>query len=100
MPKLRFTNKAVEDLSSIWNYTFDKWSEKQADTYYSMLIDICNDIADTPHLGRLYDRVSNDTYGILAGRHIIFYRLHPDNFVEIIRILHCSMDLKDRFEER
>lgn len=27
------TNKAVEDLSSIWEYTFDTWSERQADKY-------------------------------------------------------------------
>jgi len=29
MTRFRFTNKAVEDLSAIWNYTFDTWSEKQ-----------------------------------------------------------------------
>ncbi len=29
------TNKAVDDLSSIWNYTFDFWSEQQADIYYN-----------------------------------------------------------------
>lgn len=28
------TNKAVEDLSSIWNYTAEEWSEVQADRYY------------------------------------------------------------------
>lgn len=38
MAKYRFTNKAVEDLASIWNYTFDNWSERQADLYYEMLI--------------------------------------------------------------
>ena len=29
MPKkgIKFTNKAVEDLSSIWNYTCETWSE-------------------------------------------------------------------------
>lgn len=38
MAKVRFTNKAVEDLSEIWNYTFDKWSESQADIYYTSLV--------------------------------------------------------------
>ena len=33
-----FTNKAVNDLSDIWNYTRDSWSEKQADKYYTMLL--------------------------------------------------------------
>lgn len=33
MDEIRFTRKAVEDLSDIWNYTADMWSERQADTY-------------------------------------------------------------------
>lgn len=31
MAKYLLTNKAAEDLSGIWNYTFEAWSEKQAD---------------------------------------------------------------------
>ena len=42
MPKVRYSNKAVEDLSSIWDYTFIQWSENQADEYYAMLISACN----------------------------------------------------------
>ncbi len=34
MAKYTLTNKAVKDLSEIWNYTFDQWSERQADFYY------------------------------------------------------------------
>ena len=37
MPNYHLTNKAVADLSAIWNYTYDYWSEKQADNYYNML---------------------------------------------------------------
>lgn len=40
MAKLRFTNKAVEDLTSIWNYTFKTWSERQADEYYVWLVEM------------------------------------------------------------
>ena len=29
------TTKAIEDLSIIWNYTWEVWSEKQADKYQS-----------------------------------------------------------------
>ena len=46
-----FTNKAVEDLSEIWNYTLDTWSEWQADTYYTMLIDSCNALAEEKLFG-------------------------------------------------
>ena len=59
MAKCHFSNKAVEDLSTIWIYTFDIWSEIQADLYYEMLINSCQEI-------------------------------------EIVRILHGSMDWKNR----
>lgn len=29
-----FTNKAVEDLSKIYEYTYQLWAENQADKYY------------------------------------------------------------------
>ena len=38
MAKFKLTNKAVEDLSKIWDYTFEVWSETQADKYYESLI--------------------------------------------------------------
>ena len=38
MAKYNLTNKAVEDLAKIWDYTFEQWSEQQADNYYEMLI--------------------------------------------------------------
>lgn len=41
MAKYELTNEAVEDLGKIWDYTFDNWSEKQADSYYEMLLENC-----------------------------------------------------------
>ena len=34
MAGYRFTNKAVEDLTEIWNYTLKKWSENQVYNFY------------------------------------------------------------------
>ena len=96
MAKYYFTRKAVEDLTSIWNYTFDKWSEKQADKYYEMLINMCREVAESPSLlGRKYDEVADGLYGIKANRHIIFYRVVESAGVEIVRILHERMDLRN-----
>ena len=39
MAKYILTNRAVDDLSEIWTYTYDVWSEKQADKYYNMLLE-------------------------------------------------------------
>ena len=93
------TNKAVDDLSEIWDYTVDTWSEKQADFYYQMLLDNCGEIAENPAIGRNYEGIVKLIYGHKAGRHIIFYRKLSINKVEITRILHEQRDLKTRIKE-
>ena len=100
MVKYKLTNKAVDDLTRIWNYTFDKWSENQADKYYLMLLENCNEVACTPELGKNYSVVTENLLGFKAGRHIIFYRKIEENEVEITRILHEQMDLKNRIKEK
>ncbi len=99
MNKYSLTNKAVEDLSEIWNHTYDYWSERQADNYYQMLLENCREIADNHNLGKFYDGILNRLLGLRAGRHIIFYRKLNSNEVEITRILHERMDLKGRIVE-
>ncbi len=99
MAKYELTNKAVEDLSKIWDYTFEAWSEKQADKYYEMLISNCQEIADNPDFGKSYNGIAQSLLGIKANRHIIFYRTINENYVEITRILHERMDLKKRILE-
>lgn len=54
MVEYKLTNKAVADLSKIWEYTFEVWSEKQADKYYDLLISNCEEIAINPDLGKNY----------------------------------------------
>lgn len=100
MAKYRLTNKAVDDLTQIWNYTFDKWSESQADKYYNMLLDNCEEVANSPDLGKNYSGVTKNLLGFNAGAHIIFYRRIEETEIEITRILHEQMDLKNRIKEK
>lgn len=96
MAKFNLTNKAVQDLSAIWNYTFDVWSERQADFYYEMLIASCQEIADNPLLGRSYEIIARNVFGYRVGRYIIFYKIISEEEIEVVRILHGRMDLKSR----
>ena len=93
------TNKAVEDLSNIWNYSFEVWSESQADKYYYMLLDFCQDLADEKVSGKSYEEISKDILGFKAGQHIIFYRKLKTGKIEIARIFHSRMDLINRIQE-
>ena len=99
MAKYRFTNKAIDDLRQIWDYTYEKWSEAQAEIYYHMIIDGCNKVAESPESGKNYSEISKDLKGYKAGRHIIFYRIFELNEPIIIRIMHDQMDLKRRIKD-
>jgi len=93
MASFSFTSKALEDLSEIWNYTYDIWSENQADKYYKLLIGFCKQIAKQPEIGRNYKQTKQNVLGFKAGEHIIFYRMINSGEIEIVRILHSRMDL-------
>lgn len=100
MAKLHFSNKVVEDLSGIWSYTADMWSENQADQYYDMIIASFRKIAANPVLfGRQYIDIAESLYGFKANKHIIFYMVTDEGDIEIVRILHERMDLRNRIEE-
>ena len=99
MAKVIFRQKAIDDLKNIWNYTLEKWSEKQADKYYAMLKMACNEIEENPEIGKKYDRIKNNLLGFKSGRHIIFYQQISNDKIEIIRILHERMDLNNKITE-
>ncbi len=93
------TNKAVEDLAKIWDYTYEVWSETQADRYYDMLLDSCKELADEKISGKNYPEIMQNILGLKVGLHIIFYRKLKGSRIEITRILHSRMDLKNRMQE-
>lgn len=99
MAKVILRQKAIDDLNSIWEYTFEKWSEIQADKYYAMLKLSCMGIGNNPGIGKEYYEINKNLLGLHAGRHIIFYQFIDKYEIEIIRILHERMDLNLRLNE-
>ena len=98
MAKYFLTNKAVEDLAKIWEYSYEVWSENQADKYYGMLIDSCKEISGHPGIGKNYDEINHGLLGLKTGRHIIFYRVVKPGEIEVLRILHGRMDIKNKLQ--
>ena len=92
------SKKAVEDLSAIWEYTIQVWSETQADKYYYSL-EVCQDLADGTMSAKQYPEIHADIFGTRAGQYIIFFRRVKKGSIEVVRILHSRMDLRNRIEE-
>lgn len=99
MAKYLLTNKAVEDLTKIYEYTYEFWSEQQADKYYKELIGFCQLLAENPNIGKNYAEIDSQYFGFLANKHIIFYRILDQSEIEVERILGAEMDLKNRIKE-
>lgn len=96
MANYYLTNLAVNDLAEIWEYTYEEWSEKQANKYYKQLLESCQELANYPNFGKNYVLIQSDILGFKTNHHIIFYRIISVKEIEIIRILHERMDLKSK----
>lgn len=99
MAKVILRQEAIVDLNDIWNYTFEQWSEIQADKYYTTLKFACRQIGENPEIGRSYSGIRKNLLGLKIGKHIIFYHLISKDEIEVIRILHERMDLKNRLTQ-
>ncbi len=95
MADYRLTNEAIADLSDIWEYSCQNWSENQADKYYQLLVDACQELADRPNMGKKYENLFPGLLGFNVHQHIVFYLVGLKG-IEIVRILHSRMDLKKR----
>lgn len=94
MYSIRFTEQADLDLLNIYTYSYRSWGELQAVKYTDLLREAINKIAANPERIGTVDRSSlRPGYrSYHQQRHLIFYRA-VDNYVEIIRFLHDSMDI-------
>jgi len=99
MAKVILRQKAIDDLNDIWYYTFKKWSEQQADKYYATIKIACLRIGENPEVGKEYYGISKNLLGLKSGKHIIFYKSLSESEIEVIRIIHERMDLKNRLSE-
>lgn len=90
----RISEKAIQDLNTIWVYTLHKWSKEQADRYYQLILNEIEFIAHHPMAGKSIDSIRKNYRVVSVKSHLIFYRSVENNAVEIVRILHQRMDVK------
>ncbi len=99
MSNYRISKKAIEDLENIWLYTFNNWSKEQADRYHNLIISEISFISNNYNLSRDMSDVCSGYRVTKVKSHLIFFKRGNDEVVEIIRILHQSMDIDKRLKE-
>ena len=92
----RISKAATKDLESIWLFTKEMWSERQADRYCQLIMNEIQAICVHPYAGINYGHVRTGYYASKVKSHLIFYRIKSDK-IEVIRILHERMDLLQQF---
>lgn len=92
MIRYRLTPSAQRDLSSIWDYTEDRWDAEQAAKYIREIWAALELVADRPELGRSREELREGYRSYVAGSHIIFFRSRS-SYIEVVRIFHGRMDL-------
>ena len=96
----KISKEAEKDLEKIWLYTFETWSLEQADYYYDLLLDEIEYLAENPKFGQDFSHLRKGYFRSRVKSHFIFYKINLKNEeIEIIRILHERMDLKNRLKE-
>lgn len=96
--KYRISEKTISDLEKIWFYTFHKWSKEQADRYHRLIMQEIEFVVDNFNLSRKVDHIRADYRMTKVKSHLIFIR-KVDDYIEIIRILHESMDVENRLSD-
>lgn len=91
MKTYRLTPAAIRDLSSIWDYTEERWDANQAEVYVGEIRAAIERVAADPSRGRACEEIRRGYRRYSIGSHLIFY-LNRFDSADVIRIPHQRMD--------
>jgi len=92
MPGFFLTPAAQSDLDGIWDYTVSTWGQAQAIQYTRDIQTTCQGLSDGTQFSRSAGHIREGYSKAPSGEHMLYFRRNGEN-VEIIRILHQSMDV-------
>jgi toxin ParE1/3/4 len=95
MPRIIKQVQAEQDLLDIWLYTFNEWGERQADKYLDELDQAIQLLAEQPLMCRERLELSPPVRIHYHAHHLVVY-LALDDGLNVIRVLHESMDIDDQ----
>ncbi|WP_437625990.1 type II toxin-antitoxin system RelE/ParE family toxin [Sorangium sp. So ce1151] len=95
---------AKRNIYEALKYTKEHWGEAQARQYAELIKEAELAISRNPRRGRSYSSVRPGIFGYHIGkpgrpaRHILFYRIVAADTIEVVRLLHDSMDFGNRLQ--
>ena len=98
MSKYILSKKASEDIDKIWIYTAENWSQEQADRYYNLLFDEIEYIVTNFEMARNFGKIRKSYKYSKVKSHILFFKKHKNDEIEVVRVLHERMDIENRIK--
>ncbi len=92
MSRFVLSPRAQADLDEIWDFTAARWDDEQAERYIRELWHAIQVVAGDPRRGQSCDDVRYGYRKYAAGSHMLYYRMTGGTVVDVVRILHQSMD--------
>jgi len=93
------SEEALKDIDNIWLYTAENWPLEQADRYYNLLLDEIEYISENFEVGCDFGLIRKGYRFSKVKSHLIFYKKSKSGIIEIIRVLHEKMDIKNRLND-
>lgn len=91
---------AEKDLYRLWHYLEGIASEDIANALYLNTQRAITRLRDRPFIERPRDDVFDGLRSMLVHPYAMYYRVHDDGSIEIIRILHQRRDIRKALRER
>ena len=92
--------RCLPQLTRIWirsGSTPETWGVDQAERYVLNIRNACSALASGRSKGRSAKEIRPSYRKFAVGSHLLFYKTASDGTIEVIRILHQSMDVPAHF---
>ena len=99
MAEYLISEKALEDLNNIWIYTAENWSVEQANRYYNLIVDEIEYVSVNFDETTDFSNIRKNYKFSKVKSHLVFYKKTENTEMEVVRILHERMDLKNRIND-
>ena len=99
MAEYIISEKALNDLNNICIYTAQNWSLEQANRYYNLIMDEIEYVAENFETTKDFGSIRKDYRYSKVKSHLIFCKQIENTEMEVVRILHERMDIKNRIND-
>ncbi|WP_067517617.1 type II toxin-antitoxin system RelE/ParE family toxin [Endozoicomonas ascidiicola] len=97
MKSFALTQKAKADLKEIAMFTMKRWGREQRNIYLKQFNDTFILLSGRPSLGKSCNEIREGYLKFPQGSHMVYFRQSGKNQIQIVRILHKSMDVEIHF---